>query len=295
MSRAVRLTAASENGPSLRQSQPWQLRPATWICSTGGSETGCLSRSAMPGLRSCVHWRNTGHRRLQTVRDRLRHKDCLQLPRFDPQARAACLADSGRTAQSPLRGQCHHPCRGPRRQILRTRNLLSTGDRRMRRAGGGLPRIRSALLFAKWHRWTLSSWRRRRNPAPCRGYSPASRYCRCSMQYGVYRTDPARLPAVPCPIFWLALPGEIQQRSRRMKVHVDLIVMDVRSPGSSKGSARRRIGSCLPTGTTRETNLVDDVSRHLTRRANHRHIVTIARIHKPAPGNRPRAFSIRCF
>ena len=32
--------------------------------------------------------------------------------------------------------------------------------------------------------------------------------------------------------------------------------------------------------------------KSLTRRANHRHIFIIARISKPAPGNRPRAFSI---
>jgi hypothetical protein len=34
-------------------------------------------------------------------------------------------------------------------------------------------------------------------------------------------------------------------------------------------------------------------TRYLTRRANHLHIFIIARIQRPAPGNRPRVFSIR--
>ncbi len=39
-------------------------------------------------------------------------------------------------------------------------------------------------------------------------------------------------------------------------------------------------------------NLIDNLSTHLTRRANHRHIFIIATIQKLAPGNRLRAFSI---
>ena len=59
------------------------------------------------------------------------------------------------------------------------------------------------------------------------------------MRYGVRRIDPAHLPAAPCPIFWLGLSGEIQQRFRRMTTRADLIATIRRRPGSSKGSARR--------------------------------------------------------
>jgi hypothetical protein len=84
--------------------------------------------------------------------------------------------------------------------------------------------------------------------APCWGYSAASRYCRFRVRYGVCRIDPAHLLAAPCSIFWLALAGEIQRSFCRMAIHADLIATSVGGPGSSKASARRRIGGCLPTG-----------------------------------------------
>ena len=78
----------------------------------------------------------------------------------------------------------------------------------------------------------------RRPPPRCWEHSAASRYCRFRMRYGACRIDPAHLPAAPCPIFWLVLPGEIQQRFRRMTNRADLIATARRRPGSSKGSAR---------------------------------------------------------
>ena len=68
---------------------------------------------------------------------------------------------------------------------------------------------------------------------------------------------------------------------------------DQAQPGSSKGSARRGSAAALLLGATRVKKIRRRPSRYLTRRANHLHIVTIATIQKPAPGNRPRAFSVR--
>ena len=104
------------------------------------------------------------------------------------------------------------------------------------------------------------------------------------MRYGVYRIDPVHLPATPCPIFWPVLVGEIQNSFRRMTTHADLIATSVGGPGSSKASARRRIGDWLVTGAAKIKIFIADVSTHLTRRANHRHILIIARISKARAG-----------
>jgi hypothetical protein len=59
------------------------------------------------------------------------------------------------------------------------------------------------------------------------------------------------LPPAPCPIFLAGLsrrnPAELPPDDDR----ADLIATSVGSLGSSKASARRRIGGCAPTGATR--------------------------------------------